>query len=184
MAASCFDLNYDGQDVDADMEDICSMMVKQHPEMKRGDFVHLTLDLTSDRYVIFNGQKLLPISDDDDLPAEFKVVTEFPIQYWHSDADVFLPTTAKVNFDYPLFRDMIKNHMIAADSMVYAAFSHKDKEYRLVFDGLQQLNDRTRQLAIQLLDEGKCYFSPHPIELELETFPDNYLYMIPKVSWD
>jgi len=172
MAAKCFNIQYDGEDIAADLDGICSMVVNHHSEMKRGDFVCIETGMNSEQYVIFNGEKLLTISSDDDLPEEFKVITEFPIQYWHADADVFLHTTAKVNFDYALFREQIVNN-IKNDDYLYASFSHNAKEYRLIFDDL-----RDKDTIIKTLDDKNCYFSPHPIEIEMEEFPENYLYMI------
>lgn len=171
MAAKCFNIQYDGEDIGADLDGICSMVIEHHPEIKRGDFVCVETGINVEQYVIFNGEKLLTI-EDEDLPEEFKVITEFPIQYWHADADVFLHTTAKVNFDYPLFREQIVNN-IKKDDYLYASFSHASKEYRLIFEG-----QTDKDTAIKMMDDKNCYFSPHPIEIEMEEFPENYLYVI------
>lgn len=187
MSACAFNISYDGDDYREDLSDICQSVVKAHPNMKRGDFVHIENPPLLDVYVIFNGEELLEMSDDDELPEEFKVITEFPIQYWHSDVDVFECDTAKVNFDYSKFRQSIISEIKFDEKLdvAYSSFSNEDKEYRLIYDGLssEHLNDKTKELAIDLLDEGDCYFSPHPIETCMDEYPANYLYMIPNREW-
>lgn len=200
-----------GLNPESSLDSIRNYAVSNFQHIKRGDLIHLVdptpISLTLGNgtvdtdyhcdYYIYDGQDVHRIPPNGDLPEMFKVVTEFPIQYWNFDIEIF-DTEGRVNFDYQLFRDQIVANLTADEydedddskpDNIWSTFIHNGQEYKLMFDrgSSQDWSDEFKQDLIAKLDSGEgYYFSAFPVESVggEENYP-NTLYCIPdRDSWD
>lgn len=102
-------------------------------EMKRGDIVVVTEKSKIWKKYIYDGEKLVSISPDDNsdpegfsldgIPKEYPSITEFPIQYWSQDC--YIP----LYFDYrPYERQIVDNYQIN-DDLGEISSLHEPKQY-------------------------------------------------------
>lgn len=171
--------------------DVKADTLELYPTIKRGDVVHINQPWGGYEIYIYDGEDMHKLHDEGRFPENMKVVTEFPIKYWHNSIEI-VDGQWEVAFDFPLFRDQIVANLAAEENdegdvlEVAAPFVYNETTYTLVFDRLNSWNETIKAKLIEQLDSGTGFaFRPYPVETDEQDYDDNTLYCVPdKDSWE
>ena len=163
---------------------IKDILIKRGDNPQRGDLISVEIpkEERNDGLLIYDGSEVRQLEHEPDeygnIPREFKVITEFPIDYWHNDkVERPIVHNSIVWFDTLPFLDElidnIKYEKVDGKFMLYTTFTYKRKPYRIIYSypdtEYEDIDSETYALDEELLKQFKEDF-PHQLEE-----PDKYL---------